>query len=87
MSEALLIRYAGNYKLNDQLSIAIRVNGSKITAQATGQGEFEIFPENETRFFAKVAPIVVTFGEIIDGRAGQFVLEQGGAKLIARRVS
>ena len=87
IAEALLIRYAGNYKLNDQLSIAIRVNGSKITAQATGQGEFEIFPENETRFFAKVAPIVVTFGEIIDGRAGQFVLEQGGAKLIARRVS
>lgn len=86
VAEALLTRYAGNYKLNEQMNVAIRVIGSKITAQATGQGEFEIFPESETRFFAKVARIVVTFGEIGTGHAGQFVLEQGGAKLTGRRI-
>ena len=68
------------------MNIQVRVTGEKITAQATRQGEFQIFPENETRFFAKVANIVMTFGDITDGRAGSFVLEQGGAKLTARRI-
>jgi hypothetical protein len=86
VADALLARYAGNYKLNDQMNIAIRVNGGKITAQATGQGEFEIFPESETRFFAKVAPIVLTFGDVAEGKAGTFVLEQSGAKMTARRM-
>lgn len=82
----LLSRYAGTYKLNDQMNITILVNGDKITAQATGQGEFEIFSESELRFFAKVAPIVLTFGEMSGGKARSFVLEQGGSKLTARRI-
>ncbi len=86
VADALLARYAGHYKLNEQMTVAVRVNGGKITAQATGQGEFEIFPESEIRFFAKVAPIVVTFGDIAEGKAGTFLLEQGGGKLTARRI-
>lgn len=82
----LLVRYAGTYKLNDQMNIVVRVNADKVTAQAPGQGEFEIFPESSVRFFARVAPIVMTFGDIVDGKAGSFLLEQGGAKLTARRV-
>ena len=82
----LLARYAGTYKLNDQMNIIVRVNTDKVTAQATGQGEFEIFPESDIRFFAKVAPIAMTFGEITEGKAGSFLLEQNGAKLTARRV-
>ena len=81
-----LAGYAGVYKLNEEMNIQVRVTGEKITAQATRQGEFQIFPENETRFFAKVANIVMTFGDITDGRAGSFVLEQGGSKLTARRI-
>lgn len=81
-----LARYAGAYKLNDDMTIVVRVSGGKVTAQATRQGEFEIFPENETRFFAKVAPIVITFGDIAEGKAGSFLLEQAGSKLTARRV-
>jgi CubicO group peptidase (beta-lactamase class C family) len=82
----VLARYAGNFKLSDAMNIVVRVNAGKITAQATGQGEFEIFPESDTRFFAKVAPIVMTFGDVADGKAGSFLLEQGGAKLTARRI-
>ncbi len=82
----VLARYVGTYKLNEQMNIVVRVSGSKMSAQATGQGEFEIFAESDTRFFAKVAPIVMAFGEVTDGKAGSFVLEQGGAKLTARRI-
>ena len=83
----LLARYAGTYKLNDQMNIVVRVTGGKVTAQATGQGEFEIFAQSETTFFAKVAQIVMTFGDLAgDAGAGSFVLEQGGGKTTAKRV-
>ena len=82
----MLAAYVGVYKLNDDMNIQVRVTGEKVTAQATGQGAFEIFPESETKFFAKVAPIVMTFGDITDGKAGSFLLEQGGSKLTARRM-
>ena len=82
----LLKRYVGNYKLNDTMDIAVRLNADKLTAQATGQGEFEIFAQSETRFFAKVAPISITFGDVVDGKAGSFLLEQGGSMLTARRI-
>lgn len=83
----VLARYAGTYKMNERMNVDIRVNkDGKITAQATRQGEFEIFPESETRFFAKVAAIVITFGEVTDGKAGSFVLEQAGMRTTAKRV-
>jgi len=81
-----LATYVGQYRINDKMVITVRLLGEKLTAQATGQGEFEIFAESETRFFAKVAPIVVTFGDVKDGKAGHFVLEQNGGKLMVRRI-
>ncbi|MEQ1519586.1 MAG: serine hydrolase, partial [Usitatibacteraceae bacterium] len=86
VSADALARYAGTYKINDDMSIVVRVSGSKVTAQATRQGEFEIFPESDVRFFAKVAPIVMTFGDVADGKAGNFVIEQAGSKVTARRI-
>ena len=67
------------------MSIVVRVNAGKVTAQATRHGEFEIFAGSETRFFAKVAAIAMTFGDVADGKAGSFVIEQDGSKVTARR--
>lgn len=86
LSAEALARYPGTYKVNDKIDFVIRVKEGKVTAQVTGQGEFEIFPENETKFYARVAPIVITFGDIADGKAGSFQFEQAGNKTIARRV-
>lgn len=86
---ATLARYAGTYKLTDTMNIVIRVRDGKVTAQATGQGEFELFPESETKFFAKVTPLNITFGEIAagaDGKAGSFLLEQRGVRRTGKRV-
>lgn len=60
----VLARYAGTYKLNDRMDVVVRVTDGNVTVQATGQGEFEIFPESEQRFFARVVPVVLTFGEV-----------------------
>lgn len=87
VAPAMLARYPGTYKLNPRMDVTIRLRGDKLTAQATGQGEFEIFAESDTRFFAKVAAITMTFGEFADGKATQFVFEQNGMKAVARRIA
>ena len=82
----VLARYAGTYKLSDKMDVVVRVNAGKVTVQATGQAEFEIFPESEQRFFARVVPVVLTFGDVADDKAGSFLLEQGSSKVTARRI-
>lgn len=87
VASELLARYPGTYKLNPRMDVTIRLRGDKLTAQATGQGEFEIFAESDTRFFAKIAAISMTFGEFVDGKSTQFVFEQNGMKAVARRIA
>jgi CubicO group peptidase (beta-lactamase class C family) len=85
VSSQTLTQYIGTYKLTEAMSVTIRVRDGKLTAQATGQGEFELFAESQTKFFAKVTPLTITFSEVTEGKARSFVLEQGGAKLKAVR--
>ena len=41
--------------------ITIRIDGEKVFAQATGQGEFEIFPQSENKFYYKVVNAQIEF--------------------------
>ena len=66
--------------------LTITRNGSRLFAQATGQGRFEIFPEGEKDFFAKVADIQVTFVVGATGAAGGIVVHQQGVDTPAKRV-
>ncbi|MCA2997890.1 MAG: serine hydrolase [Rhodocyclaceae bacterium] len=86
VSAQTLAQYAGTYKLTEAMSVTVRLREGKLTAQATGQGEFELFAESQTKFFAKVTPLVIMFADVAEGKARSFVLEQGGAKLRASRV-
>jgi hypothetical protein len=54
--------------------------------QATGQPEFEIFPESETRFFLKVFDAQLEFQRGPDGKATGVTLYQGGQVMPAKRV-
>jgi serine-type D-Ala-D-Ala carboxypeptidase/endopeptidase len=70
----------GTYALNPQFKIVIRAKDGKLTAQATGQGEFELFAIDARKFFAKVTPLEMLF----EGDAGAppaLLLHQGGQKL------
>jgi CubicO group peptidase (beta-lactamase class C family) len=70
----------GIYALNAQFKVVVRLKDGKLTAQATGQGEFELFALEPRKFFAKVTPLEVHFeGE--SGAPAAFVLNQGGQKL------
>lgn len=55
LSNDILSQYDGKYQLAPNFNVVITVKGNEIFAQATGQGQFPLFAENETTFFAKVA--------------------------------
>jgi serine-type D-Ala-D-Ala carboxypeptidase/endopeptidase len=68
---------AGVYALNPQFKLTLRADGQRLFAQATGQGEFELFAKGPQRFFAKAAPIEIEF----DADSKALSLFQGGARL------
>lgn len=70
----------GTYALNAQFKVTVSLREGKLYAQATGQGEFEVFAASPRQWFARVAPLELHF----EGDAGvppAFVLHQGGQKL------
>ena len=81
----ILETYVGNYPLAADFVLTITVEDATIWAQATGQPNFQIFPESETEFFYKVVDAQIKF-EIDDtGNTTGLVLHQGGAKMPAAK--
>jgi serine-type D-Ala-D-Ala carboxypeptidase/endopeptidase len=77
--------FVGVYALAPTMDVKIRAEGARLYAQATGQDEFEIFPKAPGVFFAKIAPIELSFSEAKDGKSAEFSLDQNGAKMKAKR--
>jgi len=75
-----LASLAGVYALNSQFKLNVRARDGKLFAQATGQGEFELFASQARRFFARVTPLELVF----DGDSGSpaaLTLLQAGQRL------
>ena len=81
-----LEQFVGAYALSPEFKVTLRARDGKLFAQATGQGEFELFAKSATVFFARITPLEVAFEEIKDGKAQQFQLTQGGSTRPAQRV-
>jgi hypothetical protein len=72
-----LVPLVGVYALNPGFKLSVRAEGGRLLGRATGQGEFELFARSPRRFFARVAPLEISFeGE--SGPAPALVLEQAG---------
>lgn len=70
----------GIYELTPQFAVTVRLHDGRLHAQATGQGEFELFAIDARRFFARVTALEIRF----EGESGvppAFVLHQGGQQL------
>src|SRR5262249_50544800 len=78
--------YIGQYQLAPNFILTITRDGARLFAQATGQGKFEIFPEGEREYFAKIAELQITFETDGQGRATSLILRQSGASLLAKRI-
>lgn len=84
LSAEQLAPLAGVYAASPQFKLTVRARDGKLFAQATGQGEFELFATSPRKFFAKVAPLQIEFA----GDSGQpesLVIDQGGRKTPFRR--
>jgi serine-type D-Ala-D-Ala carboxypeptidase/endopeptidase len=81
-----MAQYVGTYQLQPNFSVAIRLRDGKLFAQATGQGEFELFGKSDSTFFASITPLEITFEDVKEGKAMRFQLTQGGRTRPAVRV-
>ncbi len=80
-----LKRLEGTYELAKGFDIKIFVQGEILMAQATGQGAFELMAEDETHFFATVAPIDIQFEFDDEGATKALLLKQGGTVTYAEK--
>ena len=75
---AKLGAYSGRYPLTPQFVLTVMPRNGQLMVQATGQDEYEAFPESDKRFFFRVVNAQITFELASDGTASALVLHQNG---------
>ena len=82
LSDNVLNRYVGEYKLPNGFSIAVTTENNKLFALAQGDHEkIELTPESETKFFLKGPETAIEFINEEGTVKYMFVDIQGGQKL------
>jgi CubicO group peptidase (beta-lactamase class C family) len=84
---ATLSKYVGTYELRPGAEMMIRLDGARLTTQLTGQQQFPIFAESETKFFLKVVDAQVEFFTDASGAVTHAVMYQNGRQREVRRTS
>ena len=85
VEEGMLQSYTGVYELAPGFTITVTRDGSRLFAQATGQGQFEIFPKSNTEFYLKAVEAKIVFASDAEGVINMTLL-QGGMVMPGRRV-
>jgi len=85
LSVEKLEQYVGIYQIQRGFDIHTFIQNDGLFAQATGQGAFELFPENDSLFFATVTDIEVIFQNVQGGKAQKITFFQGGGSTEALR--
>jgi D-alanyl-D-alanine-carboxypeptidase/D-alanyl-D-alanine-endopeptidase len=83
---ALFDGYVGRFELMPNFILTITREDSRLFAQATNQGRFELYAESDRKYFAKVAEILITFEVDDKGKATSLALQQGGGTVNAKRI-
>ena len=83
---AVLPNYVGRYQLGPEMELTVTTEGGRLFVEAAGQGKLEVFPESETKFFAKVVDAQVSFETGADGKASGLVLHQDGQDIAGKRL-
>ena len=80
-----LAAYAGTYRLAPTFAIAVRVDGGRLMAQATGQDAIPLYASARDEFFYRVVDARVSFVRNSTGKVTSMVLHQGGRDMPAAR--
>ena len=83
---ALLAAYVGDYELQPGFVLTFRTREGRLYTQATGQGEFEVFPSAPDKFFLKVVDAKVDFVRDEAGKVASLVLHQNGHDMAAPKI-
>ncbi|RKF03501.1 CubicO group peptidase (beta-lactamase class C family) [Tenacibaculum lutimaris] len=73
--------YEGKYELQPGFIITVTSKGNQLFAQATGQSQFELFAETQTKFFLKVVEASIEFHGNENGIITALTLYQGGREM------
>jgi len=84
---ATLSKYVGTYELGPGANMMIRLAGDHLTTQLTGQQQFPIFAESETKFFLKAVDAQVEFFMDASGAVTHAVMYQNGRERKVSRTS
>ena len=84
---ATLEKYVGTDEFAPAVNLMVRLDGDHLTVQLTGQPQFPMFAESETRFFLKVVDAQVEFVKDAGGAVTGAVLHQNGRDQRAARTS
>ncbi len=87
MARELLLRYVGRYEITAGVAFIIRLEGDQLSAQLTGQGVAEIYPETEKEFFYKIVDAQLSFQTDAQGQVSGLVLHQNGRDVPAKKTS
>lgn len=77
----VLTDYVGEYELAPTFVITVTTKDDKLFAQATGQPQFEVFPEAKDTFFLKVVVAKLVFGRDSSEKVVDVTLHQGGREM------
>ena len=82
----LLAEYAGRYKQSDVVTLDVKIEGTHLLVQFTGQQAFEAYAETFKDFFLKKIDAQLTFVRSADGKVSNVLLHQGGADQVLERL-
>lgn len=87
VSREILQKYVGQYQLAPGIGFSISLDGDRLMAKLTGQGQAEIFPESEREFFYKIVDAQIRFEVDPQGQVTGLVLHQNGRDMPAQKTS
>jgi serine-type D-Ala-D-Ala carboxypeptidase/endopeptidase len=86
LTSDILDLYVGRYQFIPTVLVTITRKDNQLSAQLTGQGPAEIYPETKTDFFYKAVDAQILFKTDSQGRATALVLRQLGRDQTAKKI-
>lgn len=86
VDRAVLARYVGTYRLNDELELVVTLGDDGLLVTPTGQATLPLFAESETEFFLRAVNVQITFTVDDAGGVDGLILHQGGRDNRAEKV-
>jgi CubicO group peptidase (beta-lactamase class C family) len=86
LDPAIYEKYAGIYQLPPDIMITVTSRDGRQFVKAGDNPEFEIYPESETDFFAKITELQLSFQVDADGTVTGMNISESGQELQAEKV-